>query len=92
MIAESGTTTVLDLAGNPSIMSEGMKRRGAGLNVACITGLQPGVIIPSENPTMDVIRDVVNREKKNGAIGLKILGGYHPFSSEITSDIIFQAN
>ena len=92
MIAESGTTTVLDLAGNPSIMSEGMKRRGAGLNVACITGLQPGETIPSENPTMDVIRDVVNREKKNGAIGLKILGGYYPLSPEITSDIIFQAN
>ena len=36
MIAESGTTTVLDLAGNPLLMIEGMKKRGAGLNVACI--------------------------------------------------------
>jgi hypothetical protein len=92
MIAESGTTTVLDLAGNPLLMIEGMKKRGAGLNVACITGLQPGITIPSEEPKIDEIRDVVYKEKKNGAIGLKIVGGYHPFSSEITSDIIFQAN
>lgn len=92
MLAESGTTTALDLAGNPSILCEGIKLRGAGLNVACIAGLQPSVTIPSEKPSRDVIRDLIYKLKDNGGIGVKMLGGYYPFSAETSSEIIQEAN
>ena len=92
MLAESGTTTALDLAGNPSILCEGIKLRGAGLNVACIAGLQPTVTIPSEKPSRNVIRDLIYKLKDNGGIGVKMLGGYYPFSAETSSEIIQEAN
>ena len=92
MLAESGTTTALDLAGNPSILCEGFNLRGAGLNVACIAGLQPTVTIPSDNPSRNVIRDLIYKLKYSGGIGVKMLGGYYPFSAEISSEIIQEAN
>ena len=38
MLAESGTTTALDLAGEPSVLAKGMISRGAGMNVAGLLG------------------------------------------------------
>ncbi|SVE21699.1 uncharacterized protein METZ01_LOCUS474553, partial [marine metagenome] len=64
MLVESGTTTALDLAGNPTLMAEGMLRRGAGLNVASLMGLVPHSTISEDDPRPSVVRDVIDNTKK----------------------------
>ena len=92
MLAESGTTTALDLAGVPESLSEGMKRKGAGLNVATLLGLVPHNTIKEDDPSLATMKDVVSDALSRGSVGVKLLGGYHPFTPEATSDVIRAAN
>jgi hypothetical protein len=92
MLAESGTTTALDLAGEPSNLAEGVRQRGAGLNVACLLGLVPFKTVAEDDPRPAVLRDTIVSALKRGAIGIKMLGGYHPFTPEATADAIEAAN
>jgi len=92
MLAESGTTTALDLAGEPTALAEGMQRRGAGLNVACLLGLVPHQTIRTDDPGPALLRETIAATMKKGAIGVKLLGGYHPFTPESTADTIREAN
>ena len=92
MLAESGTTTALDLAGEPTALSEGMKLKGAGMNVATLLGLVPHTTIKTDDPSLPVMRDVVADALSRGSIGVKLLGGYHPFTPESTSQVIAAAN
>jgi hypothetical protein len=92
MLAESGTTTALDLAGEPGALSEGMKRRGAGMNVAGLLGLIPHTTLREDDPSLSTMQDAVSDALTRGAIGVKMLGGYHPFTPESSSDVIKAAN
>jgi hypothetical protein len=92
MLVESGTTTALDLAGDPTLMAEGMRRRGAGLNVATLMGLVPHMTISEDDPRPSIIRDVIVDVKTRGGIGVKMLGGYHPFTPEASADVVAAAN
>ena len=92
MLARAGTTTVMDMGGTGASLVDGIKRRGAGLNVAGNFALVPGVTIPDGPLSKSDIRDIVSRALRQGCIGLKILGGYDPFSPETTSDIIAESN
>ncbi|MSQ34252.1 MAG: amidohydrolase [Dehalococcoidia bacterium] len=92
MLAESGTTTALDLGGEPANLAAGMKARGAGMNVACLLQLVPHKTVPEDDPRPAVIRDTVSSAMNRGAIGVKLIGGYHPFTPEATADTISEAN
>ncbi|MDP7090254.1 MAG: amidohydrolase family protein, partial [Dehalococcoidia bacterium] len=92
MLVESGTTTALDLAGDPTMMSEGMIKRGAGLNVASLMGLVPHQTVSEDDPRPSVLRDAISEVKKRGGFGVKMLGGYHPFTPEVTANIIATCN
>lgn len=92
MLAESGTTTALDLAGEPAALAEGMARRGAGMNVATLLGLVPHTTIKEDDPSITTMRDVVSDALARGSVGVKLLGGYHPFTPESTSEVIAAAN
>ena len=92
MLARAGTTTVMDMGGTGQSLVAGIKRRGAGLNVAGNFALVPGLTIPEGPLSKSEIRDIVSGALRQGCIGLKILGGYDPFSPETTSDIIAESN
>ena len=92
MLVESGTTTALDLAGDPTAMATGMVKRGAGLNVASLMGLVPHETISEDDPRQAVLRDVISDVKKRGGFGVKMLGGYHPFTPEASADVVSAAN
>ena len=92
MLVESGTTTALDLAGDPTVMVQGMIKRGAGLNVASLMGLVPNETIPEDDPRPSVLQDTIADVKKRGGFGVKMLGGYHPFTPESSADVINAAN
>ncbi len=92
MLARAGTTTVMDMGGTGPSLIDGIKRRGAGLNVAGNFALIPGLTIPSGHLSASAIRDIVTDALRQGCFGLKILGGYHPFSPEDSASIIAEAN
>ena len=92
MLARAGTTTVLDMGGTGSSLVDGIKRRGAGLNVAGLYALIPGVTMPTGEPSPVEARDIVAGALRQGCFGIKILGGYHPFSPQATSDVIHACN
>ncbi len=92
MLVESGTTTAIDLAGDPTAMSKGMLARGAGMNVASLMGLVPHSTIPEDDPRPNVLRDAIADVKKRGGYGVKMLGGYHPFTPEVSSTVVKEAN
>ncbi len=92
MLARAGTTTVVDMGGTGPSLVDGIKRRGAGLNVAGNFALIPGLTIPNSRLSTSAIRDTVTSALRQGCIGLKLLGGYHPFSPEVTAQIIREAN
>lgn len=92
MLVESGTTTAIDLAGDPTAMVTGMISRGAGLNVASLMGLVPHQTVSEDDPRPAVLRDVIADVKKRGGYGVKMLGGYHPFTPEASADVVAAAN
>ena len=92
MLARAGTTTVLDMGGTGSSLVDGIKRRGAGLNVAGLYALIPGTTMPTGEPSPVEARDIVAGALRQGCFGIKILGGYHPFSPQATSDMIHACN
>ena len=92
MLARAGTTTVLDMGGTGYSLVDGIKRKGAGLNVAGLFALIPGATMPAAEPSPPEARDIVAGALRQGCIGVKILGGYHPFSPQTTSDIIHACN
>ena len=92
MLARAGTTTVMDMGCTGGSLIDGIKRRGAGLNVAGNFALIPGLTITDGPLSKSAIRDIVSRALQQGCIGIKILGGYDPFSPETTGDIIAESN
>ena len=92
MLARAGTTTVLDMGGTGPSLVDGIKRKGAGLNVAGLYALIPGATMPSDEPSAVEARDIVAGALRQGCFGIKILGGYHPFSPEATADVIHACN
>ena len=92
MLARAGTTTVLDMGGTGASLVDGIKRRGAGLNVAGLYALIPGATMPTGEPSPVEARDIVAGALRQGCFGIKILGGYHPFSPQATSDVIHACN
>ncbi len=92
MMARAGVTTALDMGGTGLSLIGGINRRGAGLNVAGLLALVPGSTIPGGEPTPSTLADVVSDALRQGCVGVKILGGYYPFSPETTSNVIRAAN
>lgn len=92
MLAKAGTTTVLDMGGTGPTLIDGIKRRGAGLNVAGQFAMIPGTTIPGKNPTRAQVKSIVANALAQGCIGIKILGGYHPFTPEKTAEVIAECN
>ena len=92
MLARAGTTTVLDMAGTGPNLIDGIKRRGAGLNVAGVYVLAPGSTMDDGDPPPSVLSDVVTGAMRQGCIGVKMIGGYNPFTPETTANIIRACN
>ena len=92
MLARVGTTTVMDMGGTGPTLIDGIKRRGAGLNVAGNFALIPGLTIPSGRLSPTDLRDTVTSALRQGCYGIKILGGYHPFTPEDSARVIAESN
>ena len=88
MMARAGVTTALNLSGRMADVLEGIARTGAGLTVASLDSLQPGLDLPASSPSAAEIGRVVDERLVSGAIGVKVLGGHYPFTPTATAEIV----
>ena len=92
MLALAGVTTGIDFGSTPETLFDGMQRLGAGINIGGLLVLRPGSTIPHDDPPPPEVRSIVADAMRRGAIGVKIIGGYDPFTPEVTADIIAACN
>jgi predicted amidohydrolase len=91
-VAEAGATTVVDLGGSMARLVDGVRKHGAGVNAASLGMMKPGVTLASDDPSPAEVRKVLDRGLMSGLLGLKMWGGYYPFSKQVTADIIAACN
>ena len=91
-VVEAGATTVVDLGGSMERIVAGIRTHGAGANVAGLGILKPGVTLPDDDPSPATVRTVLEAALTSGQLGLKMWGGYYPFSMDVTADIIAACN
>ena len=91
-MAEAGVTTAIDFAGAMAGIIPGMQAMGAGLNIGSLYVLDPGVTVPDDNPSADVLRDTLRRALGEGSLGLKCIGGHNPMTPEATARAIEVCN
>lgn len=91
-VVEAGATTVVDLGGRMERIVAGIREHGAGANVAGLGMMKPGVTLPDDDPSPDTVRSVLDAALASGQIGLKMWGGYYPFSMDVTADIVAACN
>ena len=92
MVAAAGATTVIDLGGSMDALTEGIKARGSGVNVASLGYLKPGETVPEGILSQSTVRGIVETALDAGSIGIKLWGGYYPFTPEETGHFIGEAN
>jgi imidazolonepropionase-like amidohydrolase len=92
MLAAAGTTTAIDFGGTPESLFDGVKRRGSGMNVGGLMVMVPGRTIDRDDPPPSEVRKIVTSAVTRGALGIKMIGGYYPFTPEVTANIIAECN
>ncbi|MDP7261540.1 MAG: amidohydrolase family protein [Dehalococcoidia bacterium] len=92
MVAASGATTVIDLGGSMDALRAGIVARGSGVNVGSLGYLKPGETVPEGRLSADSILEIVGEALDVGSLGIKLWGGYYPFTPEETSRFIAAAN
>jgi cytosine/adenosine deaminase-related metal-dependent hydrolase len=91
MMAKAGVVTGVDFSQQMSIICENVKTHGSGMNIATLADVRS---YGNTGRDMDrkQIERAVGKAVKDGALGVKILGGHSPFSPETTRTIIEVAN
>jgi len=92
MLAQAGVTTALDMSGPIEGVMEIAKNNGVGLNIACIEYVRPEHTVKTNNPSNEEIENVIESCFNRGAIGIKLLGGHYPLTSDATKRAIQIAN
>jgi len=92
MLAQAGVTSALDMSGPIDSVLDIAKEHGVGLNIASIQYVRPGHTVRDANPSTDELQDLLDSCLKRGAIGLKLLGGHYPLTSEATARAIEVVN
>jgi cytosine/adenosine deaminase-related metal-dependent hydrolase len=92
MVAAAGATTVIDLGGSMEALVAGVTARGSGVNVGSLGYLKPGETVPEGRLSPDVIDEIVARALEAGSLGIKLWGGYYPFTPDETASFISTAN
>lgn len=92
MLARAGVTTALDCGGPlENFLSEARKQK-VGINAATIQQIKPGATVSGDDPSMGELSSVTEKWVREGAIGLKLLGGHYPLTPEATARAIEACN
>jgi hypothetical protein len=87
MLINAGVTTAFDFEGPIEVIKQEVAKYGCGLNVAVLEAIYLENGIKSNNPPVEELKKVINKNLDSGAIGIKILGGHYPLTPEATYNI-----
>ena len=88
MLINAGVTTAFDFEGPIEVIKQEITKYGCGLNVAVLEAIYPENGIKGNNPPVEELKKVINKNLDSGAIGVKILGGHYPLTPEATYNIL----
>ncbi len=88
MLAKSGVTTALDMAGPLDDVLDNIPQYGAGLNVAILQFASPPFTFKTNAPTRAEMDALIDKSLEDGALGVKLLGGHYPLTPEVSSELI----
>jgi hypothetical protein len=88
MMAKAGVTCALDMAGRPEPFFTGLREAGAGLTVGYVYPLVPGETLAGRDPDRTALARITDEALRQGALGVKILGGHIPLTPEATARVI----
>jgi len=87
MLINTGVTTAIDFEGPIEVIKREITKYGCGLNVAVLEAIFPENGIKSQDPPVEELKKVINKNLDSGAIGIKILGGHYPLTPKATYNI-----
>ncbi len=88
MLAKSGVTTALDMAGPLDDVLDHIPQYGAGLNVAILQFASPPFTFKTNAPTRAEMDALIDKSMEEGALGVKLLGGHYPLTPAVSSELI----
>jgi hypothetical protein len=92
MMAKVGVITGVDFSERMDLLCKNMREYGSGMNVATITDVRSYGNAEGTQIGRKQIEGIVSKSLHDGALGVKIVGGHHPFTPESTRSIIEVAN
>lgn len=90
MAAASGVTTIIDYAGPIDDIAAHVVPLGCGMNVGCLPSALPSVL--GTDPSRKQVGEFLSSVLKQGALGLKILGGHYPLTPNASRFCIEECN
>ena len=91
MMAREGVVTALDMAGPAENVFYNLRNHGSGMNIACLEAFTLGEGAENAGPGDGEIRDRLAAALRDGAFGVKLLGGHYPQTPETTGKVIRHA-
>ena len=82
MMAKAGVVTAFDVGGPLDEYYEFCRTDGAGLNMAALQQIRPGLTVKGEDPKEPEIEHLISESLSEGALGIKMLGGHYPLTPE----------
>lgn len=85
MLAKAGVTNALDMSGPGESVLSLAKNYGVGVNLATIEYVRPHHTVESANPGEAEISCLIDKVMNRGSLGIKLLGGHYPLTTEATT-------
>ena len=88
MLAMAGVTTALDMAGPLDNVLKNIPTYGAGINCAILQFASPPFTFKTNEPSKAEMDALIDQSMKEGALGVKLLGGHYPLKPAVSSLLI----
>ncbi len=88
MLAMAGVTTALDMAGPLDNIIKNIPVYGAGINCAVLQFASPPFTFKTNEPTKAEMEALIDESMRQGALGVKLLGGHYPLKPDVSSLLI----
>ena len=92
MMAKVGVVTGVDFSERMDKVCSNVNTDGSGMNIASLADVRSYGTTPEKGTGREEIERTVMMALKDGALGVKIVGGHYPFTPDTTRTIIEVAN
>lgn len=88
MLAMNGVTTALDMAGPLEDVLDSVPEYGVGINMAILQFASPPFTFKTNAPSKEEMETLIDKSLRDGALGVKLLGGHYPLKPDVSSLLV----